>query len=195
MFACLSSFATPCYSHLLMRRRHLSGHDANYSLNPPDNCVQACSQGSCCYVSSSYPPIEQLFDKYYGVNNNPMKTAASCTANIGFCQQYGSCEHLNRLQDTSGWNSGGTNYKLQIGSVCMAEYIAKNGALECSNVCQPAHCCFSPEYLSACSDTTLRDFNCDNYAQCQILYPSQKNAGEERTSRKRDLRCRLASRC
>eukprot|EP00804_Cyclotella_cryptica_P022736 CCRYP_004976-RF/>CCRYP_004976-RF protein AED:0.07 eAED:0.07 QI:3538/0.88/0.8/1/0.55/0.5/10/3647/1039 len=146
------------------------------NLNPPDSCIEACTPGACCYVSSSYPPIEQLFDQYYGKNQNPMKAVTSCTSNIGFCQQYGSCEHLNHLQDTSGWQSDDYTYELSIDSVCMVEYIAKNGALECSNVCQPAHCCFSTEY--SCGDTQLSDLNCEKYAKCKALYPKQKSVGD-----------------
>jgi hypothetical protein len=58
----------------------------------------------------------------------------------------------------------------------MVEFIAKNGALECSNACQPAHCCFSTEY--SCGDTQLSDLNCDNYAECKVLYPKQKSVGD-----------------
>lgn len=146
------------------------------SLNPPDDCIEACSPGACCYVSSTYPPIQQLFDKYYGADQNPIKTTASCSSNIGFCQQYGSCEHLNQMQDTSGFQDDDCTYELQIDSVCMQEYIAKNGALSCSNVCQPAHCCFSQD--QSCSGTQRGDLNCDEYAQCKVLYPEQKNIAE-----------------
>jgi hypothetical protein len=147
------------------------------SLDPPDSCIEVCSPGACCYVSSTYPTIEQLFDKHYGADQNPIKVATSCTSNIGFCQQYGSCEHLNHLQDTSGLASGDYAYKLQIESVCMKEYIAKNGALSCSNVCQPAHCCFSGAQ-STCDNSQLQDLNCDDYAQCKVLYPEVKDVGE-----------------
>lgn len=144
-----------------------------FSLNPPDGCIEACSQGACCYVSSAYPPIEQLFDSYYGSGQNPIKVAVSCASNIGFCQQFGSCEHLNHLQDTSGWQTNDYTYGVQIDSVCMKEYVAKNGALSCSNVCQPAHCCFVQG--STCDN---KELNCDEYAQCQVLYPAQKDVGE-----------------
>ena len=144
-----------------------------FSLNPPDSCIEACRQGACCYVSSTYPPIEQLFDSYYGRDQNPIKLAASCASNIGFCQQFGSCEHLNHLQDTSGRNADDYNFELQIDSVCMKEYVAKNGALSCSNVCQPAHCCFTQGHI--CDNAQL---DCDRYAQCKVLYPAQKDVGE-----------------
>lgn len=146
------------------------------SLNPPDSCIDACKPAACCYVSTAYLPIEQLFDQHYGIDNNPMRSVDSCASNVGFCQQYGSCEHLNHLKDTSGWHSEDYTYELDIEGVCMAEHIAQFGALECSNVCQPAHCCFSKEY--ACDDVQLGHLNCDDYSKCQVLYPAPKSMGE-----------------
>lgn len=146
------------------------------SLNPPDDCIEACRPGACCYVSETYPPIEQFFDKYYGADQNPIKTTASCSSNVGFCQQYGSCDHLNQIQDISGLQNDDFTYELQIDSVCMQDYIAKNGALSCNNVCQPSHCCFSQD--QSCNLSQLGNLNCDEYAQCKVLYPEQKNIGE-----------------
>ena len=142
------------------------------SINPPDDCIEACSPGACCYVTSEYPQMEHLFDEYYGVDQNPIKTCTACNDNIGFCQQYGSCEHLNNVKDTSGLQNDDYTYELQINNVCMKEYIAMNGALQCSNVCQPAHCCFSQD------PTCTNSVNCDAYAQCKALYPAQKGVGE-----------------
>jgi len=138
-------------------------------INPPTPCIEACNPGVCCYVSDSYPPIEQLFEQYYGHNASPFHTTSSCAQNIGFCQQFGSCEHLNHMKDTSGWDDDDVTYELDIANVCKAEYIAQFGALECSNVCQPAHCCFSGEYK--CDDVNLGHLDCDNYANCGVLYP------------------------
>ena len=145
------------------------------TLTSPTDCIEACHPGACCYVSKEYLPIEQLFDEYYGPNASPMKTMDSCSSNVGFCQQYGACEQLNNLKDTSGWHSDETTYELDIASVCQPEYIAQFGALECSNVCQPAHCCFSGEYK--CEDMNLSDLNCIGvYAVCGVLYPSVNKA-------------------
>ena len=147
-----------------------------HSINPPDSCIEACYEAACCYVTNTFPPIEELFDKKYGVDKNPIRTVSSCASNVGFCQQYGSCEHLNNLKDTSGWHSDDYTYELDIEGVCRAEYIAQFGALECSNVCQPAHCCFSQEY--ACDDVQLGHLNCDDYQKCEVLYPSKKSMKE-----------------
>jgi len=146
------------------------------NLNPPDECIEACHPGACCYVSNSYPPIEQLFDKYYGGSESPMKSVTSCSSNTGFCQQFGSCEHLNNLKDTSSWKSNTVEYELDIANVCKPEYIAQFGALECSNVCQPAHCCFSGEYK--CDDVQLGNLNCETYNDCGVLYPGYKSSAE-----------------
>ena len=100
-----------------------------------------------------------------------MHSVDSCSSNVGFCQQYGSCEHLNHMKDTSGWHSNDYTYELDIEGVCSAEYIARYGALECSNVCQPAHCCFSKEY--ACDEVQLGHLDCNSYRKCQILYPNK----------------------
>ena len=142
------------------------------NLNPPDECIEACKPGACCYVSSSYLPIEQLLNEYYGAANNPMQNMASCASSFGFCQQYGSCEHLNHMKDVAGWHSDEVNYVVDVSTPCKAEHIAQFGALECSNVCQPAHCCFSGEY--ACDDVQLGHLNCDDYKACQVLYPNKK---------------------
>ncbi len=147
------------------------------NLNPPTPCIEACHPGAYCYVSSEYPPIEQLFDEYYGSSASPMHSVTSCSTNVGFCQQYGSCEHLNHLKDTSGWHSDEVTYSLDIAnSVCKPEYIAQSGALECSNVCQPAHCCFSGEYK--CSEMKLGQLVCDDYSECSVLYPNYKSTSE-----------------
>lgn len=140
------------------------------SPNSLDACIQACSPGACCYTSQSYISMEQLFDKFYGENPNPIKDAISCSSNIGFCQQYGSCEHLNHIQDTS---TDEIDFELQIANLCTNEYIAKNGALSCSNVCQPAHCCFTPG--SPCDHELTESSICDKYSQCKVLYPEQKD--------------------
>ena len=95
---------------------------------------------------------------------------------MGFCQQFGACEHLNHLKDTSGWDSDTVTYELDIANVCKAEYIAQFAALECSNVCQPAHCCFSGEYK--CDDVQLGHLNCQNYNECGVLYPGYKSTEE-----------------
>ena len=142
------------------------------NLNPPDDCIEACKPGACCYVSSSYLPIEQLFDQFYGASNNPMNAMASCASSVGFCQQYGSCEHLNHMKDVAGWNSEEVNYVVDVSTPCKAEHIAQFGALQCSNVCQPAHCCFSGEY--ACDDVQLGHLKCEDYSDCQVLYPTKK---------------------
>ena len=148
------------------------------NLNPPSECIEACNQGACCYISNTYPPIEQLFENYYGGSSstNPFKSESSCSSNVGFCQQFGACEHLNHLKDTSGWDSDTVTYELDIANVCKAEYIAQFGALECSNVCQPAHCCFSGEYK--CDDVQLGHLNCQNYNECGVLYPGYKSTEE-----------------
>ena len=151
----------------------LKCNEAN--LNPPDECIEACHGGACCYVSDEYPPIEQLFDNFYGSSENPMKSE-SCSSNTGFCQQYGACEHLNYLKDVSGWHEDTITYELDISSVCKAEYIAQFGALECSNVCQPAHCCFSGGYR--CDDVQLGHLNCQSYNECAVLYPNYKTTEE-----------------
>eukprot|EP00984_Skeletonema_dohrnii_P019573 scaffold9390_cov131-Skeletonema_dohrnii-CCMP3373.AAC.1 len=148
------------------------------NLNPPSECIEACRQGACCYVSSSYLPIEQIFESYYGAgSNNPMQTAVSCASSVGFCQQYGSCEHLNHMKDVAGWNSAEYNYVVDVSTPCKAEHIAQFGALQCSNVCQPAHCCFSGEY--ACDDVQLGHLNCEDYNACQVLYPNKKTSMKE----------------
>ena len=147
------------------------------NLNPPDKCIEACKPGACCYVGSSYFPIEQLFNDYYGFANSPMQVADNCASNIGFCQQYGSCEHLNHMKDVAGWNSDEVNYVVDVSSPCKAEHIAQFGALQCSNVCQPAHCCFSGEY--ACDDVELGHLNCEDYKACQVLYPNKKVSTKE----------------
>lgn len=140
------------------------------NLNPPDACIEACHPGACCYVSSEYPPIARLFDEHYGRSSSPMQTVQSCATNVGFCQQYGSCEHLNHLKDVSGWHSDDVTYELDIAGVCKAEYVAQFGALECSNVCQPAHCCFSGEY--ECDDVDFGAGSCGEYEACGVLYPN-----------------------
>jgi len=144
------------------------------NLNPPDECIEACFYGACCYVSKNYLPIEQLFDQYYGATESPMKTAESCRFNVGFCQQFGACEHLNHLSDSSGWNSSNVTYEVDL-HICKAEYIAEHGALECSNICQPAHCCFSEDYKC----DVAGGFNCGDYSRCGVLYP--KPAGNKTT--------------
>ena len=63
-----------------------------------------------------------------------------------------------------------------IGEVCTSEYIAQSGALECSNVCQPVHCCFSGESL--CEDVRLGQLICNDYSQCEVLYPTHKSSKE-----------------
>ncbi len=146
------------------------------NVNPPDSCVEACKPGACCYVSDAYPPIEQLFREHFG-DDSPMSYVDSCSSNVGFCQQYGSCEHLNHLKDAEGWNSEDVTYELDISSVCKAEYIAQFGALECSNVCQPAHCCFSSEYK--CEEVLLGHLACGDYKQCGVLYPNNQESTEE----------------
>jgi len=146
-------------------------------LNPPDACIEACYLGACCYVSNSFPPIEQLFDAHYGRGKSPFATVETCADQVGFCQQFGSCEHLNHLVDTSGWHSDEVTYELDIGNVCKAEYIAQFGALECSNVCQPAHCCFSGEYQ--CEDVQLGHLDCKDYGACRVLYPSSVKSTAE----------------
>jgi len=146
------------------------------NLNPPDKCIEACYPGACCYVTNTFPPIEIFFDKKYGAANNPIRHGATCVKNVGFCQQYGSCEHLNNLKDTSGWHSDDYTYELDVEGVCRAGYIAQFGALECSNICQPAHCCFSDEY--ACDEVQLGHLNCDDYAKCAVLYPNRKSTKE-----------------
>ena len=105
-----------------------------------------------------------------------MSNVESCSSNVGFCQQFGSCEHLNHLEETESLNAVDVTYKLDITSVCKAEYIAQFGALECSNVCQPAHCCFSQEYK--CDDVQLGQIVCGDYMQCGVLYPSQTSTEE-----------------
>ncbi|KAK1734714.1 hypothetical protein QTG54_014587 [Skeletonema marinoi] len=148
------------------------------NLNPPSECIEACRQGACCYVSSSYLPIEQIFESYYGAGaKNPMQTAVTCASSVGFCQQYGSCEHLNHMKDVAGWNSDEFNYVVDVSTPCKAEHIAQFGALQCSNVCQPAHCCFSGEY--ACDDVQLGHLNCEDYKACQVLYPNKKASTKE----------------
>ena len=146
------------------------------NLNPPDSCIDACKPGACCYVSDSYPPIEQLFREHFG-DDSPMNDAESCSSNVGFCQQFGSCEHLNRLKDAAGWHGQDVTYELDIASVCKVEYIARNGALECSNVCQPAHCCYSLEYK--CDDVQLGHLVCGDYRQCGVLYPSLESTEDQ----------------
>lgn len=146
------------------------------NLNPPDECIEACHPGACCYISDEYPPIEQLFNEHYA-SQSPMHSVDSCSANVGFCQQYGACEHLNHLKDTSGWHSDTVTYELDITKVCRVEYIAQFGALECSNVCQPAHCCFSGEYQ--CDDVNLGHLDCGgDYRECGVLYPGYKTVEE-----------------
>ena len=54
--------------------------------------------------------------------------------------------------------------------MCRAEYVAQFSALECSNVCQPAHCCFSEEYQ--CNDVELGHLDCSEYLECGVLYPA-----------------------
>ncbi|KAL7496326.1 hypothetical protein ACHAWT_004860 [Skeletonema menzelii] len=147
------------------------------NLNPPNACLEACKPGACCYVSSSYLPIEQLFDEYYGAANSPMRTVKSCASSVGFCQQYGSCEHLNHMKDVAGWNSDEVNYVVDVSTPCKAEHIAQFGALQCSNVCQPAHCCFSGEY--ACDDVQLGHLKCEDYKACQVLYPNKNSSTKE----------------
>jgi len=147
------------------------------NLNPPNECIEACKAGACCYVSSSYLPIEQLFNDYYGVAKSPFRAVNSCASNIGFCQQYGSCEHLNQMKDVAGWNSDEVNYVVDVSTPCKAEHIAQFGALQCSNVCQPAHCCFSGEY--ACDDVQLGHLNCEDYKACQVLYPNKNVSTKE----------------
>ena len=143
------------------------------SINPPDECIEACYPGACCYVSDEYPPIEKLFEDHYGAALSPMKSIDNCSSKVGFCQQFGSCDHLNHLKDSSGWHDDKVTYELDISSVCMPEYISKHGALECSNVCQPAHCCFSGEFT--CDDANVGNVNCDDYSQCGLLYPKATN--------------------
>lgn len=142
------------------------------NLNPPDACVEACYAGACCYASDAYPPIEQWFDILYGFESSPFRSVKGCQDQVGFCQQFGACEHLNHLVDASGWHSDEVLYDLDIAEVCRVEYIARFGALECSNVCQPAHCCFSGEY--ECEGIGLVDLNCHNYEHCAVLYPESK---------------------
>lgn len=139
------------------------------SINPPDECIEACHPGACCYVSDGYPPIERLFEDHYGAAMSPMKGIDPCSSKVGFCQQFGSCEHLNHLKDSSGWHNDEVTYELDLSSVCMPEYVSKHGALECSNVCQPAHCCFSGEFT--CDDANVGNINCEDYSQCGLLYP------------------------
>ena len=126
--------------------------------------------------------MEQLFDKFYSEKPNPFKDATSCSSNIGFCQQYGSCEHLNHIQDTS---TDGNDFESQIVNLCMKDYIAKNGALSCSNVCQPAHCCFTPE--SPCDGKLLENSICDKYSQCKVLYPEQLESPQATEETNQDL--------
>ena len=145
------------------------------NLNPPTACIEACKMGACCYKSNSYPPIEKMFQEQYG-NSSPFRTVEDCSANVGFCQQFGACEHLNHLKDTSGWHSDDVTYELDIASVCKPEYIAQFGALECSNVCQPAHCCFSGEYK--CDDVQVGHLECEDYSLCSVLYPTYKSTEE-----------------
>ena len=147
------------------------------NLNPPYQCMEACKKGACCYVSSQYPPIEMLYDHYDGPENNPLRKVNNCASNNGFCQQYGSCEHLNHMKDVAGWNSDEVQYVLDVSTPCKAEHIAQFGALECSNLCQPAHCCFSGEY--ECDDVQLGHLNCDDYEACQVLYPSKKGTTKD----------------
>ena len=149
------------------------------SINPPDECIEACYPGACCYVSDGYPPIERLFEDHYGAAMSPMKSIDSCSSKVGFCQQFGSCEHLNHLKDSSGWHNDEVTYELDISSVCMPEYISKHGALECSNVCQPAHCCFSGEFT--CDGANVGNINCKDYSQCGLLYP---RATDEKSTQK-----------
>ena len=145
------------------------------NLNPPDECVHACWPGACCYVSTSYPPIVQLFDQYYGAGES--KKIESCASSVGYCQQYGSCEHLNHMKDVAGWNSDEVNYVVDVSTPCKNEHIAQFGALECSNVCQPAHCCFSGEY--ECDDVQLGHLSCEDYKACEVLYPGKKTSTKE----------------
>jgi hypothetical protein len=144
------------------------------NLNPPNECIEACKAGVCCFISLSYPPIEMLFDNYFGPDL--LRNVDSCASNVGFCQQYGSCEHLNHLKDVAGWNSDEVNYVVDVSTPCKAEHIAQFGALQCSNVCQPAHCCFSGEY--ACNDVQLGHLNCEDYKACQVLYPDKGTTKE-----------------
>ena len=58
-----------------------------------------------------------------------MNEVKACSDNAGYCQQFGSCEHLNHLKDASGWHSEEVTYLLDIESVCKASYIARHGAL------------------------------------------------------------------
>lgn len=147
------------------------------NLNPPDDCLEACKPGACCYVSTSYQPIEQLFSEYYGIQNNPMESVSSCASSVGFCQQYGSCEHLNHMKDVAGWHSDEVNYVVDVSTPCKVEHIAQFGALQCSNVCQPAHCCFSEEY--GCDDVELGHLDCEDYSDCQVLYPPKQVSTKE----------------
>ncbi|KAL7525072.1 hypothetical protein ACHAXR_001769, partial [Thalassiosira sp. AJA248-18] len=147
------------------------------NLNPPTECLEACAKGACCYVTSEFLPIERLFDEHYGKKDSPMNSLRTCAAtNVGFCQQYGACEHLNHLKDTSGWHSDEVHFEVDIESVCKPTYIAQFGALECSNVCQPAHCCFSGEYN--CNDVNLGHLDCKDYKECGVLYPNYKSVSE-----------------
>jgi len=77
------------------------------------------------------------------------------------------------MKDVAGWNSDEVKYMVDVSTPCKAEHIAQFGALQCSNVCQPAHCCFSGEY--ACDAVQLGHLNCEDYKACQVLYPNKNN--------------------
>eukprot|EP00581_Thalassiosira_minuscula_P010528 CAMPEP_0183712212 /NCGR_PEP_ID=MMETSP0737-20130205/7402_1 /TAXON_ID=385413 /ORGANISM="Thalassiosira miniscula, Strain CCMP1093" /LENGTH=689 /DNA_ID=CAMNT_0025940791 /DNA_START=87 /DNA_END=2153 /DNA_ORIENTATION=+ len=167
--------ATPPQGETITNKVIRTCNSAN--LNPPNECIEACKPGACCYVSDTFPPIQQLFAEFYGPKDTPFQIHfESCAAQLGFCQQFGSCEHLNHLIDTSGWHSDDVTYELDIGAVCKADHVAQFGALECSNVCQPAHCCFSGEY--SCEEVNLGQLDCKDYAPCGVLYPGYKSTKE-----------------
>ena len=70
----------------------------------------------------------------------------------------------------------GSKDEPDIAVVCASEHVSQFGALECSNACQPVHCCFSGEYR--CEDVRLGHLICDDYSQCGILYSGQKTSTE-----------------
>lgn len=105
-----------------------------------DQCKSLCQGFSCCFDGSK-----------------------TCDVSSAWCREFGACALLNHVNE-KGFDSH-QQAKAAVKSAC-TDLSNFEGQTKCSNICQPALCCFLPDLVL----TKQCNVQCDHYVACEVLY-------------------------
>jgi hypothetical protein len=106
-----------------------------------DACTAACEPFKCCFDDDS----------------------TDCDVSEALCSDNGACATALLVDSTGFSSTAEAKEKIQTACGDMSNY---EGQTECTNVCNPAQCCF----LSEAAWTHPCTVECDQYEPCSVLY-------------------------